>query len=173
MYTIKQLTEQFGLSRSTLLYYDKINLLKPTARSEANYRLYSTADVSRMQKIATYREAGLSLDSIQAVLSADSSNVTNILEKRLIRLNDEISRLREQQQHLLALLGSESNVRLSKTMNKEQWVDLLRSSGMDDKAMHQWHVEFERKLPEMHKDFLQSLGCSDKEVEEIRHWSQQ
>jgi hypothetical protein len=41
MLTIGRLAERFGLSRSTLLYYDSIELLSPSARSDANYRLYS------------------------------------------------------------------------------------------------------------------------------------
>ena len=39
--TIGQLGRQFGISRSSLIYYDKIGLIKPSARSEANYRLYT------------------------------------------------------------------------------------------------------------------------------------
>lgn len=171
MYTINALAKQFSVSRSTLLHYDKIGLLVPSARNDANYRLYSVNDVKRMQKIVTYREAGLSLDAIKEVLNAGLSDTADILEKRLISVNKEISKLRDQQKRLLSLLDNQSSIRLSKTMSKEQWVSILRASGMDDKAMHQWHIEFERELPEMHQDFLESLGCSEKEVEQIRNWS--
>ncbi len=36
MYTIKHLYKEFHLSRSTLLYYDSIGLLKPSERSESD-----------------------------------------------------------------------------------------------------------------------------------------
>ena len=173
MYTINQLGKKYNLSRSTLLYYDKIGLLKPSARSEANYRLYSKSDVNRMEKIATYRGAGLSLASIADILNSDDTNSTTILEQRLNSLNNEISALRQQQQLVVQLLGKNSLVRTAKTMNKDQWVNILRSSGMDDEAMHRWHIEFERDLPEVHQDFLESLGCSVEEVNSIRQWSQQ
>ena len=42
--TVGRLARAFGLSRSTLLYYDSIGLLRPTGRSPANYRLYTRAD---------------------------------------------------------------------------------------------------------------------------------
>ncbi|MCG7547423.1 MerR family transcriptional regulator [Pseudoalteromonas sp. Of7M-16] len=172
MYTVNQLGKMYDLSRSTLLYYDKIGLLKPSARSEANYRLYSNNDLKKMEKIATYREAGLSLESIADILNSDDTNSTAILEQRLHNLNSEISELRKQQQLVVELLGKDSLVRTTKIMNKEQWVNILRSSGMDEDDMHRWHREFERDLPEVHQDFLESLGCSPEEVSSIRKWSQ-
>ena len=51
MLTISQLARRFGLSRSTLLYYDSIGLLSPSARSDANYRLYSRNDIERMERV--------------------------------------------------------------------------------------------------------------------------
>jgi len=173
MLTVNQLGKKYNLSRSTLLYYDKIGLLKPSARSESNYRLYSSGDLEKMQKIATYREAGLSLGSIAEVLNSDNTKSTNILEQRLHNLNSEMSKLRQQQQLIVELLGKDSLFRNTKTMNKEQWVNILKASGMNDEAMHNWHIEFERDLPEMHQDFLESLGCNPEEVDNIRVWSKQ
>ena len=58
-------------------------------------------------------------------------------------------------------------------MTKARWVEILRASGMDDEAMHQWHVEFERCLPEAHTDFLQSLGIEKEEIANIKIRSKQ
>jgi DNA-binding transcriptional MerR regulator len=171
MFTVNQLGKKYNLSRSTLLYYDKIGLLKPSSRSESNYRLYSSNDVKKMQQIATYREAGLSLESIAEILHSKNTKPTKVLEQRLLNLNNEITNLRRQQQLIVKLLGKDSLIRSTKTMNKEQWVNILKASGMDDDAMHNWHIEFERDLPEVHQDFLESLGCSVQEVENIRKWS--
>ena len=41
MLTIGKLARKFDLSRSTLLYYDRIGLLKPSGRTRANYRVYT------------------------------------------------------------------------------------------------------------------------------------
>lgn len=171
MYTINQLGKKFDLSRSTLLYYDKIDLLKPSSRSEANYRLYSNDDLERMEKIATYREAGVSLESIAEILSSGDTKCTTILEQRLDSLNSEISRLRQQQQSVVTLLGRTSLMRSSKVMSKDQWVNILKASGMDEDAMRRWHIEFERDLPEAHTDFLESLGIGQEEIKAIKVWS--
>jgi DNA-binding transcriptional MerR regulator len=70
MLTVNQLGKKYNLSRSTLLYYDKVGLLKPIV-TEANYRLYSVTDIVKMEKISTYKEAGLSLQSIAEIINTD------------------------------------------------------------------------------------------------------
>ena len=70
MYTIGRLAKKFKLSRSTLLYYDSIGLLKPSSRSQGEYRLYSEQDAKRLELICTYRQAGLALKDIGRVLDS-------------------------------------------------------------------------------------------------------
>ena len=53
MYTIGKLAKKFDLSRSTLLYYDSIGLLKPSSRTESEYRQYSEDDAARLEQICT------------------------------------------------------------------------------------------------------------------------
>ena len=55
MMTIGKLSKVFGFSRSTLLYYDKIGLIRPSARSKSGYRLYNDKDVSRLEQIIILR----------------------------------------------------------------------------------------------------------------------
>ena len=168
MYTIGKLVKEFNLSRSTLLYYDRIGLLTPSARTEADYRVYSEQDFNRMSKIALYKKAGLSLEAIAEILDSGADQFSTILEQRLESLNSEMSRIRQQQRFILQLLGKDSLLKNAKAMNKEQWVKILKDSGMDEAAMHQWHVEFERNLPEAHHDFLEALGMSQAEIEAIQ-----
>ncbi|MEM7119135.1 MAG: MerR family transcriptional regulator [Chloroflexota bacterium] len=168
MYTIGKLVKEFELSRSTLLYYDRIGLLKPSARTEADYRVYSEQDFNRMSKIALYKKAGLSLEAIAEILDSADDRLSNILEQRLESLNSEMNRIRQQQRFILQLLGKDSLLKNAKAMNTEQWIKILEDSGMDHAAMHQWHVEFERHLPEAHRDFLEALGMSKAEIEAIK-----
>lgn len=171
MYTIGHLVKNFALSRSTLLYYDKIGLLTPSGRSEANYRMYTEQDVKKMQLIELYKDAGLSLNDIARLLQHDTANASrDILEQRLLQLNHDINALRAQQQVLVGLLGETSNLVQSKVMTKEQWTAILRASGMNDQDMRNWHIEFEMSMPQAHEDFLQSLGIDELERATIRAW---
>lgn len=171
MYTIGQLAKLFGLSRSTLLYYDEIGILSPSVRSASNYRLYSDDDARKMERIKFYREAGLSLEAISSLLQDDNDSVPAILEHHLQKLSREIARLRHQQRLIGDLFGNSQEFRGCRSLTKDQWVALLASSGMTKNGMYKWHTEFESNFPDAHQDFLESLGISEEEIILIRKFS--
>ena len=177
MFTIGQLAKKYGLSRSTLLYYDSIGLLSPSGRSESNYRLYSRQDLERMERIRLFRSAGLPLEAIGTLLdksgSGQGSGLDRTLEQRLQVINGEIQALRNQQKVILKILETEDLQPSTRVINKETWVALLRAAGLDEAGMKTWHVEFESTSPEGHQDFLESLGIPPSEVAEIRAWSRE
>ena len=171
METVGRLAKRYGLSRSTLLYYDRIGVLSPSGRSTANYRLYTDQDAARLEKILMFRDIGLPLEAIGTLLDPRSGSVAEVLEKRLGQINREIAGLRSQQEVILRLLKDKGSKKSARAMNKEGWTTLLRASGMDDKDMIRWHKEFERLAPEAHQDFLESLGIESGEIDDIRRWS--
>lgn len=172
-YTIGQLAGEFGISRSSLLYYDRKGLLSPTSRTRSNYRSYSDKDHDRLAKIMAYRNTGLSLAEIAELLEKETDNrKTRILEQRLNRLNTEIAGLRKQQQVIIQLLVSQAISHSTRAINKKQWVDLLASTGMSEEDMGLWHREFEHKMPDAHQDFLESLNISPAEIRQIRKRAQ-
>jgi MerR family transcriptional regulator, thiopeptide resistance regulator len=72
-----------GVSVRTLHHYDSIGLLVPQARTAAGYRLYSDADLLRLQQILIGRELGLSLEEIRRSLDDARFDLkTALLEQR-------------------------------------------------------------------------------------------
>jgi MerR family transcriptional regulator, thiopeptide resistance regulator len=174
--SISRLARRFGLSRSTLLYYDRVGLLSPSARSAAGYRLYGARDAKRLEAICRYRGIGLELAGIRGLLDEEgratrASRTAQLLEARLVQLNAEVERLREQQRVIVGLLARPGRLGRARVLDKRGWVAILRASGLDDAAMHRWHVEFERMAPDAHREFLESLGIPKPEVARIRRWS--
>lgn len=172
-WTISQVARRFGLSRGTLLYYDSIGLLVPSARSAAGYRLYSESDLQRLDRIRLYRDAGIPLNTIAEIMGGGDGALRKRLDERLAGINDEIARLRRQQQVIVGLLQNEEALARTRVLTKKKWVALLRASGLDEAGMRRWHVEFEAVSPEAHQDFLESLGIPDGEIEAIRCWSRE
>ncbi len=168
MLTVGQLARRFGISRSTLLYYDRIGLLHPSQRTESNYRLYSERDVERLARISTFRQAGVPLADISTILEAGNAGLSATLEARLGTINERIAGLRHQQRLIAKLLSDDSVLSRTRSLNKRTWVSVLRATGLDEEDMSRWHVEFERLSPEAHRDFLESLGLSEAEVTGIR-----
>ncbi|AIQ63457.1 hypothetical protein PSTEL_10550 [Paenibacillus stellifer] len=64
-YTIKEVTELFGMSSYTLRYYEKEGLLPPVHRTENGRRQYDESDLSRIRMIRCMKAAGMSLESIK------------------------------------------------------------------------------------------------------------
>ena len=164
---ITELGKSFGLSRSTLLYYDRIGLLRPGGRTRAAYREYTQGDVERLERICTYREAGLGLADI-AILLERSEQGAGILEKRLRELGQEVAALRTQQRLLSGMLRTAAGEFGSSGLDKNAWLDLQRACGLDEAALKQWHFEFERRSPAAHHEFLTGLGLSEKESIQVR-----
>jgi DNA-binding transcriptional MerR regulator len=167
-FTVGRLARSFGLSRSTLLYYDTIGLLRPSARSASNYRLYTAEDAERLKQVCTYREAGLPLKEIAELLDAPNDEPVGILERQLEALGREIAGYREQQRVVVRLLQNRTRFDTVRVMDKERWVALLQATGLDAEDMMRWHTEFERMAPEAHRDFLASLGIQPEEIDSIR-----
>ncbi|MRV71020.1 MerR family DNA-binding transcriptional regulator [Duganella sp. FT92W] len=169
LYTIGQLAKRCGISRTTLLYYEKLGLIEPASRSEAGYRRYSGHELARVGQVRQYRAAGLALETIAALL-ADGDR-SSLIRRRLDDIQREIAQLREQQALLVRLLSDKAA--LEPAMDKARWTALLRGAGVDDAAMGRWHALFEKQAPEAHQAFLLSLGLDAGEMEHIRSWARQ
>ena len=170
MWTVSKLAACCGLSRGTLLYYESIGLLKPAARSAANYRRYGERDFGRLQQICAYRHAGLTLADIRGILDHRETDATGVLKRRLVALDSEIETLRTHQRAILKLLKSDSIGR-KKMITKEKWVGIMKAAGLTEADMHRWHAEFERAAPEEHQEFLEFLHVPKEEIGSIRDWS--
>ena len=81
--TVGQLASRFGITVRTLHHYDEIGLLAPGARSSSGYRLYSEADITRLQHIVVYRRLGFSLEEIASILAEGADVETHLRRQRL------------------------------------------------------------------------------------------
>jgi DNA-binding transcriptional MerR regulator len=170
-FSISKLARAFGLSRSTLLYYDRIGLLEPSGRTGSGYRYYSQRDYRRLERICHFREAGLPLKDILAVLSSGGKPGVKLLGQRIRETAANIVDLKNQQRLLAGMLNRIASRNSLSPVDKELWVEMLQAAGMNQKARKRWHTEFERRAPEAHDEFLHSLGISSEEVAKIRRWS--
>lgn len=105
MKTVKEVSRITGVSVRTLHHYDAIGLLKPTAVTEAGYRLYDDAALERMQSILLFRELQFPLKDIKRILDAPDfdpmtalAQQVHLLEMQREHLEQLISHAREIQQ---------------------------------------------------------------------------
>ena len=82
-----------GVSVRTLHHWDAVGLLRPSGRTRSGYRTYGPADVERLQRVLTYRELGLALDDVRALLDDPQVDVLDHLRRQRSLLADRIARL--------------------------------------------------------------------------------
>jgi DNA-binding transcriptional MerR regulator len=165
------MARRHGLSRSTLLYYDRIGLLKPRARTPSGYREYTDRDDDRLRQICLYRRTGLSLADIRRLLDRPRRELAAALERQLFELSAQIEALHERQRMIVGLLEKPRLLERAGVMTRETWTNLLRASGFSEEDMRRWHRDFERLEPRRHQRFLEFLGIPKGEIRSIRAWS--
>lgn len=135
MYRISELAEKVGLSRSTLLYYEKQGLLRGS-RQANDYRLYSDKDVQHLHLLQQLQAGGLTLKECKTCL--ESKVERSLLEKRLQQLDKDIAQKLQARSLLAALLGEGS--------------------------LRPWHQMTDLLAPDAHLDWLQRQGLDEKQA---------
>lgn len=79
--TVGQVADEVGVTVRTLHHYDHIGLVRPSERSWAGYRLYTDADLQRLQHVMLYRQLDFGLEEI-ADLLADTADVATHLRRQ-------------------------------------------------------------------------------------------
>jgi DNA-binding transcriptional MerR regulator len=92
---VGELAARTGLTVRTLHHYDAIGLLKPSARSEAGYRLYNQADVARLHAVQALRHLGLSLAEVGDMLNRGGEGLSDTMARQVRALDHEIARATE------------------------------------------------------------------------------
>ncbi len=83
---IGELATRVGTSADTVRYYEKLGLLGAAVRSEGGYRLYTEAELGRLQFIRRAKLLGLSLDEIKALLGLAEEGECRPLRKQVAEL---------------------------------------------------------------------------------------
>jgi DNA-binding transcriptional MerR regulator len=99
-FRVGELAKRTGLSVRTLHYYDEIGLLTPPRRAESGYRLYSDAEIARLQQIASLRQLGFALDEIREILAQPGASIERVIELHLERIGEQIEAMERLRQRL-------------------------------------------------------------------------
>lgn len=105
---IGELSKKLSLSRDTIRFYEKLNLIQPLIRNNG-YKDYSQQDLQQLQLIQVAKNLGFTLTEIKQIL--DLVNISDIpvdqfqtiLQDKLSMIQDKIFQLKNIQ-HLLESL---------------------------------------------------------------------
>lgn len=88
-YSIGEMASLFGLTRQTLIYYDKIGLFCPAMVNDDGYRFYLPTQIPTLRLICLFKDLGIELKEIAEII--DSRNISALIDY-LVARKAEISR---------------------------------------------------------------------------------
>lgn len=80
-FNVKDIVRITGVTTRTLHYYDKINLLKPSGKSENGYRVYNKEDLENLQTILFFKEMDLTLKEISNIMRLSKEEQRKVLNQ--------------------------------------------------------------------------------------------
>jgi DNA-binding transcriptional MerR regulator len=173
---VGELAKRTGLTVRTLHHYDAIGLLKPSARSDAGYRLYTQSDVARLHAIQALRHLGLSLTDVGGMLERGGEGLSDTIARQIRALGHEIAQateLRERLQLLQERLATGdtpdmsdwlSTLSLMSTYAKYFSADEIRLILRNRKAQS---ASWERLIAEVRQAMQQQLAADSRPVQTL------
>ncbi len=90
--TVGDVSKLASVSVRTLHHYDELGLLTPSERSDAGYRLYTDTDLDRLRQVLYFRELGLGLEAISALLASPAAEHREVLAMQRGLLAEKVER---------------------------------------------------------------------------------
>jgi len=108
---IREVAQHTGVPAKTIRYYEQIGILPPAARTENNYRRYSSDVIERLRFIASARSLGFSLADVAEILTAREQGIAPC--DRVLELLD--TQLQQLDQRIADLLALRDDLRTIRT----------------------------------------------------------
>lgn len=90
--TIKETEQLTGLARSNIRFYEKEKLISPARNTKNGYREYSEEDIKNIQKIASLRTLGISIEDIRK-LSQREIDLYDVIKTQRQTIEQQLSQL--------------------------------------------------------------------------------
>ena len=117
-----RVAELAGVTVRTLHHYDEIGLVRPSARTAAGYRAYSTGDVERLREVLAYRRLGFTLREVADLVGDPSTDAV----AHLRRLRGLLLEQRDRADAMVAAIDRELEARaMGMKMTPEQQLGMF------------------------------------------------
>lgn len=105
-YSIKEISQLFQLSASTLRYYEDIGLLKNVQRTQNNQRIYTDEHIGRLGSIACFKNTGLPISKMldffyyEENISEHIDEIIALVAEHEAHIHEEINQMQEELLHI-------------------------------------------------------------------------
>ena len=131
--TVGEVAKKMGVTVRTLQYYDKEELLSPSAESEGGRRLYTDKDLVMLHQIISLKSLGFSLKDIKGRLNSlkTPDDVANALTEQADAIRINIKQLKDS---LVAIEQLKTEVLQMQTVNFKKYADIIVNLQMKNES---------------------------------------
>ena len=173
--TVGEVAKKMGVTVRTLQYYDKKELLSPSAESEGGRRLYTDKDLVMLHQIISLKSLGFSLKDIKGRLNSlkTPDDVANALTEQADAIRINIKQLKDS---LAAIEQLKTEVLQMQTVNFKKYADIIVNLQMknesyslikhfDDDTLDRIRSRFDKKSG---VDFMDRLNRLSDQIVELQ-----
>lgn len=173
--TVGEVAKKMGVTVRTLQYYDKEELLSPSAESEGGRRLYTDKDLVMLHQIISLKSLGFSLKDIKGRLNSlkTPDDVANALTEQADAIRINIKQLKDS---LAAIEQLKTEVLQMQTVNFKKYADIIVNLQMknesyslikrfDDDTLDRIRSRFDKKSG---SDFLDRFNRLSDEIVQLQ-----
>ena len=101
--TIKEVSEEFGISQDTLRYYERVGLIPPVTRTSSGNRDYQESDLGWVENAVWMRNAGVPIEALIEYVKLYQMGDTTFEARRQL-LQEQYDALQEQKEQIEATM---------------------------------------------------------------------
>jgi MerR family transcriptional regulator, thiopeptide resistance regulator len=166
VYRIREFAALAGVTVRALHHYDRLGLLKPSARSGSGYRLYRDCDLARLEQIVVLKFLKLPLSEIARLLKKESPLPDTLRRQQLV--------LAEKRRQLdMAIYAIEQAERSARSRTGPDWdlfTQIVREIEMQNST--EWSKKYYTPEAQAKVEERKRLWSPELQAQVTKHWSE-
>lgn len=171
-----ELADMLGVTKQTVIYYDRIGLISPAKRGEKQYRYYTLEQADEFDSILTFRNLGVPINTLKEYLAVRNvKRCIELLNEQREKVDAEIQKLEKirkkidgRQRVLEQVAGVTDYEKVEFFTEKEDWYMIEPCTMKDEKSYMQSFITICNRSKELSIDFENPI-CSIIQKDELLH----
>ena len=130
-YTIREISERFGLPASTIRYYEEEGILTNVGRTPSGQRVFMDGHINRLRTVCCFKNTGMTINELKQFFAYETDegahldDILALLQQRKESVTAQIAQLKEAYAHVLRKIHYYEDIQksLNENLPLPQWKD--------------------------------------------------
>lgn len=133
--SIRNVSQEYGLSVRTLRYYEDIGLLTSIRKSETTARFYEDSQIKKLQQILILRKLNISIKDIKLIFESNEVNtLLSILDVKVNDIDKDIAELNHLKNYINVFLRKLRELTSASQINTQKLLDEINTFEIEIKS---------------------------------------